>query len=79
MHICNPLTAPEDFSSVVSELTFGPNNGQSTVNIPIVNDIIYEDEEVFFASLELITTGLSVRVEPNESTIRILDNDGRSN
>ena len=34
---------------------------------------------MFFASLELIMTGLSVRVEPNESTIRIVDNDGRSN
>ena len=49
---------------------------QVEVQIPIVDDDIYEEMEQFFARLTVLTTGADVLLSPDVATITILDNDG---
>ena len=72
-----PRPDPGDFSvgGPYYELTFNPYNANEDlcVTIPINEDEIYEDSEVFIA---LLTTNDScVDFKQDQSTVEILDND----
>ena len=68
---------PDDYDQVTQSLTFGPNNKQVQVAIPIVDDNVNEAIEQFFGLLTLETTDANVEVNPSQATFEINDNDGR--
>lgn len=70
------FAAGEDFSSTTETLEFSSSATQLSVEIPIVDNLVREDIEQFFARLSLITTGTDTQLNPNEATIQIIDNDG---
>ena len=56
-------------------LTFGPQESlQECINILIVNDTIYEENEVF--SVFLVSNDPDVAVWPESATVTIIDEDG---
>ena len=66
---------PEDYTSVVQDLTFSPSNTRIDVSIPIVDNNVLEGPEDFLSNLRLVTTGAAVNVDPAEATINIADDD----
>ena len=69
---------PSDYDSVSNELlTFSPDVTRLPVIITIVDDDIVESVENFFADLNLTTTGADVELRPEQTEIRIRDNDGK--
>ena len=71
-------TAPGDYISVINhQLRFDPRIQRSTLSISIIDDAVDEAEEEFMASLTLVTTsGRNVQVNPDQTTIKITDDDG---
>ena len=57
-------------------LTFSPGVNEScTTIIPIVDDTVLENDEVF--SVTLSTTDSDVSIDPSSATVTIVDNDGK--
>ena len=70
-------TAPDDYTLVENVLTFSPGVNEScTTIIPIVDDSVLENDEVF--SVTLSTTDSDVSLDPASATVTILDNDGKT-
>ena len=70
------LTAPDDYGSVSTMITFTDANQGQTVcqTVTIVDDLVCEDTEEF--SIELSTADDQVDIDPSMATISITDNDG---
>ena len=69
-------TAPEDYTSTETDLTFTPGSDRLCVNIPITNDAVVEENENF--TVTVTTNDPTVQTGPNSnSTVTIIDNDGR--
>ena len=66
-------TSPADFSSVSADLTFDESTSRACVDIPIVDDQIVENPEVF----RVVVDGddPDVVFDPPSSTVTIIDND----
>ena len=61
---------------MVVNVTFGPGMSFATVNIPIVNDTLYENDEVFYGNLRLpagVVNG--VQFDPMRANVTIFDDD----
>lgn len=58
-------------------MTFGPSSSEISIAISIVDDDINEAVEQFFARLALAdqNTGVDVELNPDKTTIEIIDND----
>ena len=69
----------EDFMPTTIMLDFSSSVTRFEVQIPIVNDDIYEEVEQFFARLTVPITGVDVLLSPDSASITIIDNDGMSN
>ena len=65
-----------DYSTVISEVTFQPGETRITVPVPISDDDIFEDVEVFRA--HLTTTDDNVNIGDSMATVSIVDNDGEA-
>ena len=65
-----------DYSTVISEVTFQPGETRITVPVPIIDDGIFEDVEVFRA--HLTTTDDNVNIGDSMATVSIVDNDGEA-
>jgi hypothetical protein len=67
----------DDYSATMESLTFAPGNDTipHCVTVPILSDIIAEGQEFFLGNLE--SNGDRVTLSPQETTITILDNDGK--
>ncbi len=67
-----------DYTSVDQILTFSPTNTRIMVSVNIQDDAIDEIDEIFIANLELdlANSVLSALIQPEEATLRILDDDG---
>ena len=73
-------TAPEDYVDGTYNVAFIPESTTAELQVPIVDDTVCEDEEVFFGNI-MIPTALvanGVRAGPqNTATITIHDDDGK--
>jgi len=86
-------SSSEEWSSVKSErksntaltgFSLGPFNNsvrQLTFSVPIVNDVIPEDDETFIANLTLLPADQArlrnrVTVQPDSATVTIQDDEG---
>jgi len=75
--------APGDYGALTG-FSLGPFNNsvrQLTFSVPIVNDMIPEDDETFIANLTLLPADQArlrsrVTVQPDSATVTILDNEG---
>ena len=72
--------APEDYVNGSHNIAFIPESTTAELQVPIVDDTICEDEEVFFSNIiiaiALVANG--VRAGPqNTTTISIQDDDGK--
>lgn len=64
-----------DYSDIGTiQLTFDMNNSEFPINIGIIDDVIHERVEDFFA--QLTTDDGDITLDPMGTTVRILDNDG---
>ena len=73
------ITGGQDYTSEDVLLTFSATNTRHTVPISITDDVINENTEEFFARLVIESTQSGrIELEPEQATIQITDNDGRS-
>ena len=69
------FSASDDYVAVNKTLTFASLEKQC-LNVSIVNDNELENEEEF--SLTLTTMEDRVRLDPDSTTVRITDDDGKA-
>ncbi|XP_028399458.1 uncharacterized protein LOC114522881 [Dendronephthya gigantea] len=65
--------AASDFTAVDSTVTFQPSESKKLVSVFITNDDLIENDETFL--LRLSTDDNQVKINDNQMTIKILDND----
>ena len=67
-----------DYTSVNRTLTFSSTSTRITISVPILDDNIDENDEIFLANLELdqVNSVLFALIQPDKATLRILDDDG---
>ena len=71
-------TAPDDYTSVLQNLTFRSRLPSMTVLVPINDDLLDEEDlERFTASLTLVTDNPRVSIVPPMAEVLIVDNDGK--
>ena len=71
-------TAPDDYTSVLQTLTFRSRLPSMTVLVPIIDDLLDEEDlERFTASLTLVTDNPRVTIAPPMAEVLIRDNDGK--
>ena len=69
-------SAPSDYGSTSTDLTFSPGSSSvMCVNISVAQDRVVEDTESFGVRLDRGSDEGVVLIEPN-ATVSILDNDG---
>ena len=73
------FSAPMDYQDISLNLTFGSTLTRIPVDIPIEDDNIVESIENFFSELTLVTIGANVVLSPQQTEIRINDDDGEYN
>ena len=62
-----------DFTAVDKQLTFTGAEQKIAVEIPIINDTMYEDPpETFHAQLEIVSSNVNAVVEPAQATVTIV-------
>ena len=71
--------APMDMLAINQRITIPAGANLASLSIPIVNDIVHEITEGFTVLLELVAgvtpAGVNI-VQPNATTVEIIDNDG---
>ncbi len=72
------ITGPADYSAISMQFIFTPTNqnDQLCVNIPIINDVICEGDEVFTVSLTSNDDCVSIQM-PSQGSVTIVDDDGK--
>ena len=69
-------SGPGDYEDTVISLTFGPGMSFATVDVPIVNDTLYENDEVFYGNLRLPAGAVNgVEFDPMRANATIIDDD----
>ena len=56
-------------------LTFTGAIQEIPVQIPIIDDVIYENPEMFTANLMIVTSNVNTEINPSQATITITDDD----
>ncbi len=70
--VTKPATADADYATTTGTLAFAPGQTSKTITVPILGDILDEDNETFFVNLSNATgAGISV----NQGLGTITDND----
>ena len=71
--------APDDYSTVSTQLTFSPTTTSVRVPVNIAPSVLNEQLETFFADLTLVSPGDdSVVLEPDEAEVEILPVGGKN-
>lgn len=70
------LSAPDDYVMLDELLTFSPSQPSITIDVAINDDQIVEVDELFKASLTLVTDNSRVTINPALADVTIRDNDG---
>ena len=70
----NP-SAGSDYSSTLEEVLFGNGDTMASVRIPIIDDKLVENDEIFIAVLS--SSGEYIVIKNSSATVKILDLDGK--
>ena len=74
--MCFVALAPQDYSSTLTSVVFSPGGpSQMCVSIPIMNDDIFETEEIFTVILDNLDG--TTPTDPSTASIVIVDDDGK--
>ena len=79
LHFLVP-TAPEEYVNGTYNVAFIPESTTAELQVPIVDDTVCEDDEVFFGNIIIPTALVAVGVmagPQNTATISIKDDDGK--
>ena len=68
-----------DYTPVVETVFFGPEEMSVMVTVPILDDVILEDDEVFTATLMSDRPNVIVDPDRGNAAVTILDNDREFN
>jgi len=71
------IIASADYNSTTAGLTFGPSRGKQCVLIPVINDIVPENQEYFRVKLTMATPLPGVILNPDMVIVFINDDDGK--
>ena len=80
MHFHRILTEGKDYAApapLPPVIMFGEGDVEAFVDIPITDDSILEDVEVFFAMLVSDAPNVIVTNESDSAVVTIIDNDGK--
>ena len=69
-------SAGEDYTATSTVITFGPDDAEMAVTIPLINDNVVEGQENFTVVLSLDSPPPNVELEQSEVLIIITDDDG---
>ena len=81
MYHCHSFSSspgPNDYTTVDRLLVFNGSTDNIMVDVPIVDDDLAEDDEVFSAELVAVAPSALITIAPATTTINIIDNDGKS-
>ena len=67
--------ASADYTTEALTLTFNPNNTCVDIPVPIIDDEICEDDEMFFGEISNPSDS-DVTLNPTTATVTIMDNEG---
>jgi hypothetical protein len=67
-------TASQDYTPTTGVLTFEPSETMKQFSVPILEDAVYEETEIFFVTLSDPTGGAAVRA-PSTAQVHISEND----
>ena len=76
LHVVS-TSAPGDYTSVSSDLTFDADTSTQTIEISITSDIELEMSESFSVSLSQMPVDASVTLNPASATVNVEDDDSR--
>ena len=66
-----------DYANTTAGLTFGPSSRTQCVLIPVINDMVPENQEYFRAKLAMATPLPGVVLTPDTVIVFINDDDGK--
>ena len=70
-------SAPGDYTSVSSDLTFDADTSTQTVEIPTTGDMVLEMSESFSVALSQMSVDASVTLNPASATVNVEDDDSK--
>ena len=70
------MIASADYTNTTADLTFGPSSRKQCVLIPIINDVVPENQEYFRVQLAMATPLPGVVLTPDIVIVFINDDDG---
>ena len=78
-NICIPTltflyTGVSDYTSVSRMVTFSAGQSNASVSVPISNDNVIEDSEMFSGSLSAVTENVDIGADT--ANVTIMDDDG---
>ena len=76
LHVVS-TSAPGDYTSVSSDLTFDADTSTQTIEISITSDIELEMSESFSVSLSQMPVDASVILNPASATVNVEDDDSK--
>ena len=65
-------TAPDDYTTVVQTLTFNPTTNSVNITVPIIDDSLLEDDEMFFGFISNPSDS-RVTLAPDRANVTIED------
>ena len=72
------IIVPSDYENKSTLLTFGPGRSSLQVSVPIVDDILSENNEWFSGNVVSASTfNFDITFDPQKATATILDDDGK--
>jgi len=69
------ITVSADYANTTADLRFGPRNRSQCVLIPVINDMVPENQEYFRVKLAMTTPLPGIVLTPDTTTIVINDDD----
>ena len=69
-----PYTGVSDYTSVSRMVTFSAGESSTSVSVPITNDTVIEDSEMFSGSLAAIIE--NVYIGADTANVTVVDDDG---
>ena len=69
-----PYTGVSDYTSVSRMVTFSAGQSNASVSVPISNDNVIEDSEMFSGSLSPVTENVDIGADT--ANVTIMDDDG---
>jgi len=71
------ILASVDYSNTTTDLRLGPSTRTQCELIPVINDMVPENQEYFRVKVAMATPILGIALTPDTATIVINDDDGK--